>query len=165
MTVYAPADHHAVTVPADEEHGGCGKPHVRDLDENGRPVAIWSVSCPACEQWLLTHDDRWVRDVADIKPTYDEQRAADKWAVQGAKDQQMMLTAAVAQLAGFGPAQMPESLQRMLGGLKPHIPVAGAMVCSQCQAAQPPGQRYCGQCGAAMASPVPAASVTAGAAS
>jgi hypothetical protein len=161
MTVYAMSSTTQVTVsPAG--HGGCGAPHVRPSDENGRPVPVWGIDCAACEQYLRS-DPLWSVTIEDIVPTFDEKKAADKWAVQGARDQQLMLTAAVSQLAGFGPAQMPESLQRMLSNLRPHIPVAGAMVCPSGHS-QPSGQKFCGQCGQAMASAVPVASITSGAA-
>jgi hypothetical protein len=162
MTVYAMSSTTRVTV-SPEGHGGCGASHLRPADENGRPVPVWGIDCPSCEQYLRS-DPQWSVTIEEIVPTFDEKKSADKWAVQGARDQQLMLTAAVAQLAGFGPAQMPESLTRMLSNLKPHIPVAGQMVCPGCGKSSAAGQSFCGHCGSKMSAPAAVASITSGAA-
>ena len=150
MTVYAPSNFSSVIVPADDR-GGCGQPHVRDVG----PDQAWALTCECCEPHLLATDSRWVKDINDIPPTYDEARATERWRVQGAREQDAMMTSLLAQLAGYSPSQIPQSVQRAIGGIRPHIPLPGQMVCRACEASQPAGQPYCGECGAKMSAPSP----------
>jgi hypothetical protein len=128
------------------------------VDEEGYPVQPWSLSCADCEPFLLK-SDHWAPTIEEIPATFDEQRAAERFKVRGAAEQQALLTAAVAQLAGFTRAEMPESLRKMMSALPAHVPAQ--IVCPQGHA-QSPGNRFCGMCGSAMSQPVPIAAVTAG---
>jgi hypothetical protein len=103
VTLYAPSDIKSQFIPA-EGAGGCGQTHVRPCDD-GRPVPVWGIECPACESWLLAHDDRWSPTLTGIKPTYDERLEAEHWETAGAKEKDAALTAAIMQLAGFARAR------------------------------------------------------------
>ena len=109
----------------------------------------------------LRTDPLFSTTIDDIVPTHDEAKAAEKWEKQGSREQQAILTAAVARLAGDGQHQLPESLQHMMSKLRPGLQIAGSMVCPSGHT-QPAGSKFCNECGQAMTSPVPAASITAG---
>jgi hypothetical protein len=159
--IYPPSDFVAVTIPSDDGRG-CGIEHRRPADENGRPVQPWALSCDAgCEQWLLANDQRWTSNVSDIAATYDERRELERWETVGAREKDAALTAALMQLAGFSPSQVPASVQRMIAGLQPHVPLTGTMVCPAGHG-QAAGARYCSECGAPMGATVPAAAITSG---
>jgi hypothetical protein len=163
--IYPPSDFVAVTVPAEGEYPGCGLEHRRPVDTEGRPVQPWALACSAgCEDWLIARDDRWSKTVHDIRPTYDEGRAEERLAIEGPKEQAALMTAALAQLAGFAPAQIPPSLQRHLAGLRSHVPLPGQLVCASCSASSPAGQRFCGACGQPMAASAAAAAIASGSA-
>ena len=140
---------------------GCGQAAARDI----APDHAWGPSCSGgCEEWLLAHDDMRVKDVLDIKPTFDEEKASNRLELTGAKDQAVLLMAALAQIAGLGASQLRPSVRRMIAGVKPHVPLAGRMVCGGCSADQPSGQKFCGLCGSPMSGLAAAASITSGAA-
>ena len=163
MTVYAPSDFTEVTIPA-EGGRGCGLTHRRETGPDGRPVHPFGITCAPCEAYLRATDNRWSPTVAGIVETFDEKLSREQWALKGSQDRDATLTAAIARLAGFGPHELPESVRKMIAGVPPHVPVAGQMVCSGCGNGQVPGHRFCGDCGKPMSSPVPAASLLAGAA-
>lgn len=153
MTVYARSDLQTVTVGA-EGFGGCGTPHHRPGD------GLWGLDCPDCEQFLRS-DPLWSATPAEIPMTHDEAKAVEQWEKDGARQQSALLAASLAQLAGFTPAQIPPHLQKMISGLAPHIPVAGQMECPAGHL-QPPGARFCSDCGQSMSAPAATASLPAG---
>jgi hypothetical protein len=158
MTVYATSGHTQVTIGP--EHGGCGQPHLRGKDASGAYVQPWGIDCPQCETFLAT-DPLFSKTVDGIVELHDEVQAREAYELRGAKAKDALMHAAIAQLAGFSQAQIPDSVSRMISGLKPHVP--GQVVCPAGHV-QAPGMRYCGECGAAMQGRPPAAAVTTGAA-
>lgn len=163
MTVYAMSSIKMVSVSPG--HGGCGVPHLRPVDENGYGVQPWALTCAGgCEEHLRG-DPQWSVAVEDIKPTFDEKKAADRLAVNGPRDEMAFLTILAAQAAGFGDHQLPESLQHMKSKLRPGLTVAGQVVCPACQHSQPPSGKFCMNCAAPMTTPVAAVAITAGPAS
>jgi hypothetical protein len=143
-----------------EDFGGCGEPHRRPLDESGWPVQPWALTCADCEPHLRG-DQLWSASVHEIPPTHDEVKQQERFAIEGPKQQAALLTAALARLSGLG-NQIPPSLQRQMEGLKAHIPLPGQLVCRECSAASPAGQRFCGACGAGLSVPVAAAAIKSG---
>lgn|ERR1017187_7744527 len=154
MTTYAPSDMTAITIPADGGRG-CGQTHRRG------PEQPWGVDCAPCEAWLRANDNRWSATIAGITETYDEKLGREQYAVKGVREKDALLTAAIARLAGYGQAQLPASLTRMIAGIPAHVP--GLMLCPSGHENQP-GQKFCGECAAPMSSAAPAASLMAGAA-
>lgn len=161
MTVYAPSDFTEVTIPA-EGGRGCGLTHRRDIGPDGRPVHPFGITCAPCEAYLRATDDRWSTTVEDIRETFDEAKARERYELRGAQARDALMLAAVAQLAGFSPGQIPAVIQRQIAGLKPHVPLAGQLECPDGHV-QPAGQRYCGECGQPMSAKVPVGSLTPGA--
>lgn len=74
MTLYAPTDVRAVTVPADR--GGCGQPHTAPDDlPKGEHMAV---DCPLCEPYLNTLGGHgWAPDPLHCALTPDERRQLD----------------------------------------------------------------------------------------
>ena len=143
MTIYARSDVCAVNIsPA---HGGCGTPggHRRPVI-NGAPAKVWELNCHSCANHLR-HDPHWSPTIADLPETFDEQNARESFEKRGAKDRDAVLAMALARLAGV---ELPESLTRMISGVPGHVP--GTVECAGCGNGQPPGMKFCGECGAAM---------------
>ena len=159
MTMFAPSDQTCISVST--AHGGCGSPHIRGTDETGQPVQPWALTCAACEPYLERTDGRWSKTVDGIRETFDETLAREAWETRGIKDRDALLAVAMARMAGVSQSQIPPTVQRMISGLQPHIPVAGEMICPKGHA-NVPGGRYCAHCGAQMSAPAPSAALTAG---
>jgi hypothetical protein len=155
MTMFAPSDIQEITVS--EAHGGCGRPHRRDVDNHGDPVHPWGVTCQ-CEEFLRT-DPRWSPDIAGIVPTFDEEKARERWELQGSKDKDAMPMVAMSRMAGLSLSEIPPTVQRMISGLAPHIP--GQTVCPAGHG-NVPGGRYCSACGKPMSAAAPAAQLPPG---
>lgn len=149
MSLWARSDLASVSVSA-TAHGGCGEIHVRPAP-GGKPVQPWKLDCPACEDHLR-HDSHWSVTASEIAETHDEKVAREDFEKRGAKDKDAVLTLALARLAGIGPGELPESLTRMISGAPLHIPVQGQLECPQGHG-QPPGQKFCGECGSPMSGP------------
>jgi hypothetical protein len=67
MTVYAPTDSRAITIPV--ERGGCGQPHeAGDLAEGARFV----VDCPRCEPHIIGARLGWAHTPHGVALTPDE---------------------------------------------------------------------------------------------
>ena len=153
MTVFAPSDFISTSVPA--EAGGCGTAHVRDVGTD----QVWGLCCGGgCEDWLLAHDDRWVKDVHDVRPTFDEKKALERFRNRGQADRDALMALAMARMAGLSQAEIPPSLTKMLSGLPAHVP--GVVVCGSGHDNRP-GSRYCSQCGTAMTRPAVAGELAA----
>lgn len=67
MTVHAPSDITAITIPA--ERGGCGEPH-----ELGEPTAgvPRTLDCAACEPHIIASRTGWAHDPIAVALTCDE---------------------------------------------------------------------------------------------
>ena len=109
-------------------------------------MAVWELSCPPCEN-QLRHDPMWSGTVEEIPETHDEKLARENFEKRGAKDKDAILTLALARLAGIESSALPESLTRMVTGVPAHVP--GMLECPSGHV-QPTGQKFCGECGAAM---------------
>jgi len=153
MTVYAAGNLVWVSVSA-EGHGGCGQPHSRPV-ENGAPAKLWALDCPPCENYLRS-DPQWSATLSEIPETYDEKLVREDFEKRGAKDKDAILTLAIASLAGFTPDQLPETLTRMISGVRPHIPAQ--MECPQGHG-QPAGRKFCAECGSPMHGTAAAAAI------
>lgn len=70
MTLYAPSDVRAITVPTDL--GGCGHPHTApdDLPEG----ELFALDCVPCEQFVNTLRHGWAPDPLNVGLTTDERR-------------------------------------------------------------------------------------------
>jgi hypothetical protein len=148
MSLWARSDLASVTVSA--AHGGCGEVHIRPAP-GGVPDPIWRLDCDVCADHLR-HDDHWSVTVSEIPETWDEAKSREDFDKRGAKDKDAILTLALARLAGIDSAELPESLTRMISGAPLHVPVQGKVECPSGHA-QPPGQKFCGECGADMRAP------------
>jgi hypothetical protein len=158
MTMFAPSDISEINVST--AHGGCGQRHARGTDETGQPVQPWGITCPSCETFLAS-EGRFSKTVDGIKETFDETLAREAWETKGIKDRDALLAVAMARMAGVSQSQIPPTVQRMISGLQPHIPVAGEMICPKGHT-NVPGGRYCSACGAQMSAPAPSVALTAG---
>ena len=149
MTVFAPSDFASINIPA-EGGRGCGQVHVRDVG----PDQAWALTCDGgCEDWLIANDPRIVRHVADIKPTFDEQKQLERWKTQGQADKDAVMVLAMSRMAGLSAAEIPPTLTKMLSGLPAHVP--GVTVCSGGHDNMP-GSRFCRECGTPMTRPAAA---------
>jgi hypothetical protein len=128
--LFAPRDIQSINVPADPPRlPGCGQAHARPSGPDGEPVHPWGLACGACEAWLKENDSRWVPALAEIKPTYDEAKAAELLAVRGSQDRADILAIALARLAGI---EVPASMTRPLPAA---APVTAMLACPGCQQA------------------------------
>jgi hypothetical protein len=141
MTVYARGDIASVSISA--SHGGCGATHTRPV-EKGAPAKLWELSCLQCEDHLRA-DSLWSATMSEIPETPDEKAAREDFDKRGAHDRDQVLALALAKLAGV---QLPETLLRPLTGHLPHIPEK-PMLCVNSHG-NPPGVKYCGECGVSM---------------
>ncbi|HUY46559.1 MAG TPA: hypothetical protein VMV92_12635 [Streptosporangiaceae bacterium] len=151
--LYAPSDFISTNVPA--ENGGCGAPHFRPA-AGGEPVLTWGLECALCEDFLRRTDSRWSPTLLDVPLTYDQQKAKDAAEKSGKMDRERQLAESLIALAPLG--QLPEALARLLSPLLAASPAAiqGQVVCPSGHA-QATGQKFCGDCGAAMHGTVAAA--------
>ena len=155
MTIWARSD--VVAVNISEAHGGCGTPggHRRPV-EHGAPAKVWGIDCPQCSDHLR-HDPHWSSTIEEVPETYDETKVRENFEKRGAKDKDAILTLALARLAGIDSSQLPDSLTRMVTGVRAHVP--GMLECPSGHE-QPTGQKFCGECGAAMHGTPQAAAIT-----
>lgn len=68
MTVHAPTDVRAITIPT--ERGGCGQPH--EADANLGPGEHFAVNCPDCEPVIMGLGHGWAGDPLGVSLTPDE---------------------------------------------------------------------------------------------
>src|SRR5215469_9657550 len=146
MTMHARSDLASISVSA--AHGGCGTTHVRPAP-GGNPVALWSLTCPACEDFLRS-SDLWASSPADIPETHDEKLNREDFEKRGAKDKDAIMTLAIAKLAGMDASDLPESLTRMISGAKAHVPQT--VNCPDGHP-NPLDQKFCGECGQLISGP------------
>lgn len=105
MTVYAPSDFNAVSVPVDA--GGCGQTHGGGDRAPGEHLAV---DCEKCEPILLSMAGHgWASDPLHVALTPDEQRASEAMATKAAMEQQKTWSspqafAAFMHAAGFNQA-------------------------------------------------------------
>jgi hypothetical protein len=136
VTVYAPSDFKSVNIPA-----GCGHEHTREIGPDGYPVSPWAVTCPDCEAWLLTHDDRWVTAPEDVRETFDERKSRERFESRGLAERDALMALAMARMAGVSQAEIPPSVSKMLSGLPAHLP---APCCARAITATRPGRGSAG---------------------
>lgn len=97
MAVYSRSDVAAISIsPA---HGGCGVTHVRPAP-GGKPVPVWQLSCPKCEDFLRA-DPLWSPTSGTVPETPDEMQARE--AAEG-RTQREQLTNNVDALSRIGDA-------------------------------------------------------------
>ncbi len=154
--IYPPSDFVAVIIPA-EGGRGCGAEHRRPDGPDGRPVQPWALSCAGgCEAWLLAHDSRWVQQPEDIRETFDEIKARERFELRGTKDRDALVALALARMAGVSQAEIPSSIAKALSGLPAHVP--GVVVCGSGHDNRP-GSRFCSACGEQLGRPAAAAAI------
>jgi hypothetical protein len=147
------------TVNIGPGHHSCGQVHERPVNEAGEPVQLWALSCPGgCEEFLRT-DPCWSATLHEVPESPDEQKAREGANRHGKQAQEQIVALALAKLAGIDTASLPGSMTRSALGA---APVAGMVSCPACAAVQSSGANYCGSCGSAMRSAVPAAAIPAG---
>jgi hypothetical protein len=161
MTVHARSDIASVTLSI--AHGGCGKTHHRPADD-GNPVAVWSLDCPACEDHLR-NDPLWAASIAEIPETHDEEVRRTEVEKRGAKSRDNLIAIALAKAVGMDADA--DLLAQIMG-----VPVAAKKATVDCPNghANPLDQKFCGECGQPVndpffigeVTPGPAASVSAG---
>ena len=142
MTLYCRSDISAVSVSPDG-HGGCGNTHSRPAP-GGRPEAVWALTCDGGCEDHLRHDPHWAVTLAKLPETFDEEAARKDFEQRGALDERKLMAMALAKLTGL---EIPDTIAHAITGRAPHIP--GQMVCPQGHG-NPPGNAFCGDCGAAM---------------
>jgi hypothetical protein len=152
MTVFSRSDVAAVTVPV-ADFGGCGNVHSRPV-VNGAPVKIWVLDCPPCEDHLR-HSDQWSTTISELPETYDEKLSREDFEKRGALDERKLMAMALAKLTGI---EIPDTIAGMITGAAPHI--AGLLECPAGHG-QPPGSKFCNECGAPMSAPVTKAALDA----
>ena len=143
MTLYSRSDLAAVTVSVDA-HGGCGRTHSRPVSGD-RPVALWELSCPPCEDHLRS-DPHWSTTRSEIPETHDEKLKREDFEKRGALDERKLMAMAMAKMMGI---EIPDTIAGALAGQMQHIP--GVMECANGHG-NPAGQKFCGACGAPMSS-------------
>jgi hypothetical protein len=152
MTVYARSDLSATTISV--AHGGCGQPHHRPAPD-GNPVKLWALTCVQCEDFLR-NDPLWATTVSEIPETHDEQSEREDYEKRGANDIQTMMALALTKLTG---GEVPDTITRMIDGSKTHIPSQVKVLCPPYGHANPPGMKFCGECGVSMRDAAPAGSI------
>lgn len=174
MTLYARSDIVAVSV-SPEAHGGCGKTHHRPASD-GNPVPIWALDCLACEDFLRSgHSDLWAASPAKIPESPDEIANREENDKRAARDQQQIMTAALAKIAGLPEAERamiltgvsaapPRALESPVTCPGGHKSPAGSKFCTECGRpvaalsvvlcpgghANAPGSKFCTECGHAL---------------
>lgn len=109
MVVFARSDVQNVTISPD--HGGCGQLHERPVDEAGRPVAVWALTChQGCEN-ILRSDPLWAGTLRDVPETPDETAARQAGSEYGYRSQQQATAHALDQLSQLG--DLPAALARL----------------------------------------------------
>jgi len=129
MTVYAPSDVRAITVPI--QFGGCGEPHVSaELAEGER----WALDCESCGQALTRpplSSHGWAHSIDKVALTPDERRLLETQEKEGSAATALMvrqlgdtLAAAVRQgyLGHAAPAPAPPSTSELMSALKSLAP-------------------------------------------
>lgn len=160
MALFARSDLAYLNVPA--EIGGCGLPHSRPV-EQGAPAKVWDLGCPPCEDVKRRQNDpHWSATPEDVPLTFDQERAREKAEKSGKLDRENQLAAAIIELGKLG--SLPEALGRILapalGAAQVPSTLAGQMVCPSGHG-NPPGQKFCGDCGQPMSQPAARAAITA----
>ena len=155
MTVYSASTIMAVNLSG--AHGGCGSLHTRPV-RDGAPDKIWKLDCVMCENHLRT-DPLWSTTVAEIPETYDEMIEREDYQKRGANDIQTMMALALTRMTG---GEVPDTVARMIDGSKLHIPSQVKVLCPPHGHANPPGMKFCGECGGPMRDAVPAGSLPPG---
>ena len=89
MTVYAPTDVRAITVP--DSFGGCGQPH-----ESGElsPGERWALDCLPCEQALTSaplNSHGWANRIDQVALTPDERQLLETQEKEGSAATAMMV--------------------------------------------------------------------------
>ena len=151
--IYARSD--IASVAVGEGHGGCGQVHEKPPGHDGP----WGVDCPACSEYLKG-DALWSQTAEEIPETYDEKRSRERFLERGKSDQDAITALAMARMAGLSPAEIPDTIQKMIAGVRARIP--GETLCPKGSHPNTPGSRYCRECGTAMQVPAPAAQLPAG---
>lgn len=152
MTVYGRNDVAAVTIS--EAHGGCGRTHSRPV-EHGAPAKLFVLSCDdGCENHLR-HDPQWSSTISELPECHDEQLSREDFEKRGALDERKLMAMALAKLTGI---EIPDTIAGMITGAAPHI--AGLLECPAGHG-QPPGSKFCNECGAPMSAPVTKAALDA----
>lgn len=149
MTIYSASNVMAVNLS--DAHGGCGSPHARPV-RNGAPDKLWKLDCVMCENHLRT-DPLWSTTVSEIPETHDEHSDREDYEKRGANDIQTMMALALTRMTG---GEIPESVTRMIDGSKLHIPSQVKVLCPPYGHANPPGMKFCGECGTSMREAAPA---------
>lgn len=152
MTLYAQNDLCAVSV-SPEAHGGCGSTHRRPV-EHGAPARLWPLDCVMCEDHLR-HDPQWSSTLSELPEAYDEKLKREDFEKRGALDERKLMAMALAKLTGI---EIPDTIAGMITGAAPHI--AGLLECPAGHG-QPPGSKFCNECGAPMSAPVTKAALDA----
>ena len=114
---------------------GCGAAHSRPVTHGARS-AHWELDCPRCEAVLVkTNDPLWAATRAEVPETPDEITAREHLEKRGVKDREVVITAALAKLAGIADSSGD--------------PVE-AVLCRRGHR-NLPRSRFCGECGMLLA--------------
>ena len=149
MALFARSDLSAINLS--DAHGGCGQSHHRPAPD-GNPVTIWKLDCVQCESHLRS-DPLWSSTVAEIPETHDQVAEREDYEKRGANDIQTMMALALTRMTG---GEIPDSVARMIDGSPLHIPSAVKVLCPPFGHANPPGLKFCGECGTSMREAAPA---------
>ena len=149
MTAYSASNIMAVNLS--DAHGGCGSLHTRPV-RNGAPDKIWKLDCVMCENHLRT-DPLWSGTIAEIPETHNEKIEREDYEKRGANDIQTMMALALTRLTG---GEVPDTVAKMIDGSQLHIPSEVKVLCPPFGHANPPGMKFCGECGTGMHEAAPA---------
>jgi len=160
----------SVSIP--ETSGGCGKTHSRPVTK-GVAKRVWELNCPQCEKYLrgdskpkiikviggdknksipsrMDHvadsDPHWSSTPETIPPTPDEERVHSVRQEVATQQLQLLQASAAAKAAGFDiPPEAIWLLEQKLGGTV----LQGQIDCMHGHS-NPPGTKFCGECGVDM---------------
>ena len=122
MTVFARSEVQSTAVAT-----GCGQPHARPAGDDGQPVPVWALDCPACEP-ILASEPCWSSRQGEVPLTPDEQRTAEESARARLQGQNGLLGA-------------------MAGVLAQKYAAPASTPCGSCGDAMPAAARFCPSCG------------------
>ena len=116
---------------------------------------LFVLSCDdGCENHLR-HDPQWSSTISELPECHDEQLKREDFEKRGALDERKLMAMALAKLTGI---EIPDTIAGMITGAAPHI--AGLLECPAGHG-QPPGSKFCNECGAPMSAPVTKAALDA----
>jgi len=173
MSLFARADLACISIPATS--GGCGTTHSRPVVK-GAPVKVWKLDCPPCESVLrgdgkqhkLIYEtdpktgqvlrqsrvpdgsDQWSSTPDTIPFTPDQEKTHHVRIERGEQQLRALESIATLAKAGIDFRTRPDVLFFLRENQLPEDVLQGTVVCVN-DHPNPPGAKFCNECGASMA--------------